>query len=260
MSETTWEERAEAYATFVERWEIFTRMADRLIDLAPDPEHLGAVIDVAGGTGLVTRRALERDPEALVHVVEPAASMLRHVRERLGERLAGSAQLSCEELDSYPHTANLILCSAAFHLIDAERALPAVASRLEPGGTFVFNLWWHGWEPTASPEPEPRWREALEAAARSADVELDLPEATPRRVLTPTTLEGACAASDLELVHEVRDEDSLSETFWIEFAAMSPSFLREVEEPTRTRLLERALERCTGEVGVKTTRIVLRRR
>ena len=118
----SWQERARAYQELTDRWSIFGRLAERLIDLLPSPVE-GPVIDLAAGAGLLSARLLQRHPQAQVYLVEPAEAMLELAVRRVGSRSIGHARMSAAQVDRVPLRAGAVLCSAAVHLVDETAGL-----------------------------------------------------------------------------------------------------------------------------------------
>ena len=126
----SWQERARAYQELTDRWSIFGRLAERLIDLLPSPVE-GPIIDLAAGAGLLSARLLHRHPQAQVYLVEPAEAMLELAVRRVGSRSIGHARMSAAQVDRVPLRAGAVLCNAAVHLVDETAVFPSVARVLK---------------------------------------------------------------------------------------------------------------------------------
>ena len=261
----SWQDRARAYQQFTEQWSLFPQLANRLVDLIPVP-FSGTAIDLAAGAGLVSACLLQRHPHARVYLVEPAEAMLALGLPQLGDRVIGHAQLRAEEIEHLSIQVDVVLCSVAMHLIDEARVFPRVAQCLKPDGLFIFNLWWHSWEPTAHINPGPQWRAVLEQALTELAErdELDeppvpLPPPAQPRIRTLTGLTQAAQQAGLTIVQTYTDTDHVPLRFFLEFSAMSASFLGQLSPARRAAVLQRAGARATQTVAIKTTRFVLQR-
>ncbi|MFC5065243.1 class I SAM-dependent methyltransferase [Actinomycetospora atypica] len=133
--------RATAFGTAADEY-------DRLRP-APHPDALAAVlppdarlvVDLAAGTGLVTRAVLA-STDAVVVAVEPDARML----DRLGGTRALRAQGVAEAIPVRSGTADAVLAASAWHWFDPEPATAEIARVLRPGGT--LGLLWSRADPT----------------------------------------------------------------------------------------------------------------
>ncbi len=255
----SWGERAAAYDALIRKHTILGELARRLVELVP--REACEVLDVGGGTGLVSGLLLGRRPAPAVHLCDPAPEMVAIARERLGPQLASARVLGAEQVNEDATPVDAAVANACLHLSELPRSLPAIAARLRPGAALVFNLWWHSWEPTAGDQrDDPLWRtplaEALQEAGHGPDL---LPDPAPRSApIAPTTLqqESDHAGMDLEVLGE--DRNTMTASFLLEFAAMDPSLLAGL--PGRERVLARAGELASGSTQVASTRFRLTRR
>ncbi|MFJ7526211.1 methyltransferase domain-containing protein [Streptomyces griseus] len=96
------------------------------------PDGCATVVDLAAGTGALTRSLVHR--VAHVIAVEPDPRMLGALRRNLpGSRaLSGTG----EQIPLPDGEADAVLVSMAWHWLDPERAVPEIARVLRPGGTF----------------------------------------------------------------------------------------------------------------------------
>jgi len=92
------------------------------------------VLDLAAGTGQVTRLLLARGLDVVA--VEPAPGMRKVLEHntRAARVLAGTA----EEIPLPDGSVHLVTVGQAFHWFDLERALPELARVLRPGGTLAL--------------------------------------------------------------------------------------------------------------------------
>lgn len=104
------------------------------------PERATTVVDLAAGTGLVTRVLLARPTPPAVVAVEPDARMLARVDGAL------RVQSTAEHLPLRAGSVDAVLASSAWHWFDAEVATAEIARVLRPGGT--LGLLWSRADPT----------------------------------------------------------------------------------------------------------------
>ncbi|MDQ1702118.1 MAG: hypothetical protein QOF57_1370 [Frankiaceae bacterium] len=102
------------------------------------PRHASRVLDLAAGTGLFTRRLVDRGLDVVA--VEPSDGMRAELTAALPgiEALAGLA----ESIPLPNASVDAVTVAQAWHWVDVERAVPEVARVLRPGGTFglVWNV------------------------------------------------------------------------------------------------------------------------
>jgi SAM-dependent methyltransferase len=108
------------------------------------------VLDLAAGTGKLTRLLVERFPRVIA--VEPLAGM-RAVLERVvpeAESLEGTA----EAIPLPDASVDAAFVAEAFHWFDAAAAARELARVLRPGGMLrlVFNVWKGPFRPSLGPE------------------------------------------------------------------------------------------------------------
>ena len=105
-----------------------------VLDLLP---ATGTVVDVAAGTGKLTRQLVDRaGPELrarLVVAVEPVAAM-RAIASQFAPTVAGTA----ESLPLSDGCADAVTVAQAFHWFDIPRALAEVRRVLKPDGTLLL--------------------------------------------------------------------------------------------------------------------------
>jgi SAM-dependent methyltransferase len=134
----TWlEEMSEAY----ERWLVPTLFAPFAADLAERVAALGPrrILELAAGTGVVTRAVLERTDAELT------ATDLNEGMIAVGRRNAEAAtwrQADALDLPFDDDSFDLVVCQFGVMFFPDKRAAFAEARRvLAPGGTFLFNVW-----------------------------------------------------------------------------------------------------------------------
>jgi SAM-dependent methyltransferase len=102
------------------------------------PEDARDVLEIGAGTGILTRRLVERVQHVIA--VEPDERMravLAAADPRV-EVLAGQA----EEIPADPSSVDVVIAQSAWHWVDESRAIPEVARVLRPGGR--LSLVWTG--------------------------------------------------------------------------------------------------------------------
>jgi trans-aconitate 2-methyltransferase len=94
------------------------------------------VLDAGCGSGRVTEELVALVPRGRVYAVDAAPSMVRHTRERLGDRVDAFCQ-DLVEL-SLPDPVEVVFSNATFHWVhDHERLFAALFAALAPGGRLL---------------------------------------------------------------------------------------------------------------------------
>jgi SAM-dependent methyltransferase len=127
--------RAERSGSFGAIAEDYDRLRPRPAEAAVDwlvPARCQVAVDVAAGTGLLTRALAARVPEVIA--VEPDERM----RAVLAERTPGVRALAGygESIPLPDGSADAVFVSSAWHWMDEPRAIPEIARVLHPGGRF----------------------------------------------------------------------------------------------------------------------------
>ena len=235
-----WNHAAEPYGRFIQKWVVFREFADRLVGEVP-ASFDGVAVDLGAGTGLVTARLLERCPRARVWLADPAEAMLVLARELLGDSIEGALRCSAEELAPELPDFDVALSSAAMHMADLERVIASVAARLRPGGCFLFNLWGHSFDETASADRWSTWREsALEALRRHGHHSVQLPESRPTRPVSRRSIEAWGVAAGLRAT-EIRVEPApVPAELSLDCASLFAGFLADLSPAERDEVLTTA--------------------
>jgi len=115
-----------------------------------DGVHGEIVLDLAAGTGKLTRLLVQRFPRVIA--VEPLAGM-RAVLERVVPR-AESLEGTAEAVPLPDASVDAAFVAEAFHWFDAPVAARELARVLRPGGMLrlVFNVWKGPFRPSLGPE------------------------------------------------------------------------------------------------------------
>jgi ubiquinone/menaquinone biosynthesis C-methylase UbiE len=95
-----------------------------------------AVLDLAAGTGKLTRRLVDLGAE--VTAVEPVTAMRRQLERVLPEVVAVDG--TAEEIPADDGSFDVVVVAQAFHWFDAAAALTEIARVLRPGGRLAI-LW-----------------------------------------------------------------------------------------------------------------------
>jgi len=241
----SWHSRAVAYDALISRWPLFTEMADKLIDALPGG-FVGHALDLAGGSGLLSDRLLLRYPQASITLIEPAINMLKLAKQRLGSDVS-LLNTTAEHFGSFNLSADAVLCSAAFHLMDESLVFPAIAETLYPGGIFAFNLWGHSFDETVNQEhmvdPLGFLQTAMQEHGETLGIHLPRMATRARSI---KKLERCASGSGLELDNYGITEHRTHARFGIEFSAMSENFLGHLETHKRLDVIKRAIELSSG--------------
>ena len=256
-----WSARADAYDRLCRRWEIFSRLSDRLVDLLP-ADLAGAVLDIGSGTGLTSERLLARHPDVEAILVEPSAAMLDLARRHLHGRRAHFLEMGLDGDRVREVRAVAAVASASMHFVDLDAALRTLSGVVAPGGHVAFNLWWHSWEETAERRCMIDWQPVAEAACRASGIEPPPPRARPAaKIKTRAELTDAARRHGFRLLAEHRDEDPTSARFGLEFESMDPDWpVKGLAPDAREALLARMQALAPGEPeALVSTRFLLRR-
>ena len=112
-------------------------------DLAWRAAQLGPrhVLELAAGTGVLTRALRARLPAATLTVTDIDPAMLARARASLGDR-AGFRLADCAALPFEDAAFDLAVCQVGVALFPRKcDAFQEVARVVRPGGTYVFNCW-----------------------------------------------------------------------------------------------------------------------
>jgi SAM-dependent methyltransferase len=94
------------------------------------------VLDLAAGTGIVTRELARRGAEVVA--LDPGTAMLRQLRRRAPRARAVRAR--GEALPFGDRALSGIVCATAWHWLDIDRAVSEARRTVRPGGFLA--LWW----------------------------------------------------------------------------------------------------------------------
>jgi SAM-dependent methyltransferase len=256
----SWDERAEAYDALCRRWEVFTLLSTRLIDMLPDRLD-GDVLDIGAGSGLTSCLLLDRHPECRVILVEPAHAMIDIARRHLAGRPARFLATGLDGPAVGALRAVAALASASMQFLDLEPAFATLARIVEPGGHVAFNLWYHHWEETAGRDDMGMygWIPIAKDVCREAGVEMAPPP--PRPVPKQRAdLMDATRRHGFELLAEQRDQDPSPVAYGVDFMAMDKAWpAAGLDASVRDALLRTMRDRAEGKVeAVGSTRFVFR--
>lgn len=241
-----WEARAPAYDRLCHRWEIFSLLSNRLIDLLPKNLQ-GPVLDIGAGSGLTSELLLARHPRCEAILIEPSEAMVNIARVNLAGRPARFFAMGLDQAARDLHAVAAI-ASASMQFLDLEPAFATFARVIAPGGHVAFNLWWHHWEETATGEMMSGWRSIARAACLEAQLPPpDTPAPAPD-AKTRTDLMNASRRHGFELLAEHRDEDLTWVGYGVEFMAMDADWpLKGCAPEARRALLNRMHELAQGK-------------
>lgn len=244
----SWHARAEAYHARTRRWNIFQTLAERLLDFFPE-NFDGSILDLAGGAGLVSAILLKKYPRATIHMLEPAKNMMRLAKSRLGRRVKKYYALRADEAGKISARFDAVVCNVSFHLMDEKKVFRAVSRVLKPGGVFCFNLWGHSYAPTAKCWTENPEKEFVHKALQKYGCKVEShPKSPPPRKRELKELKDAASSAGLKLSRAVINIDKLPVAFFIDFAAMTPTYPKQLTASKRNRVLADAKKFSGGLV------------
>lgn len=184
---------------------------DRVYDILRDRCRLGPttrVLEIGAGSGQATKRLVE----AGAHVValEPSEALAEQLTALLQMATGLEVVVSAfEDIDLAPSSFDLVAAATAFHWLDADAALPEIATILRPGGWLA--LWWNTFGDPASPDP---FHEATEPLMRDL-----APSPSAGAGALPFALDVAARTSELER-HEFQDVEYEAERWTLRLDAM----------------------------------------
>lgn len=256
-----WDARASAYDRLCRRWEIFSLLSNRLIDLLPTSLR-GPVLDVGAGSGLTSELLLARYPHCQAILIEPSEAMLNVARLNLAGRPVQFFAMGLDAAPAHEICAVAALASASMQFIDLEPAFATLARLITPGGYVAFNLWWHHWEETASRKCMTGWLDVAQAAC--LDAQLPPPPArasSPPKTKSRIELTNASRQHGFELLAERCDEYLTPIGFGVDYEAMDKDWpLKGCAQEDRQALLTKMHELAEGQFEpMVSTRFLLQR-
>src|SRR5258706_3794936 len=138
----SWDERAQAYDVLCRRWDVFTLLSTRLIDMLPAALD-GDVLDIGAGSGLTSELLLDRHPECRTILIEPAQGMIDIARTHLAGRPARFLTMGLDGPPVRDLRAVAAVASASMQLLDFEPDFDVLSRIIEPSGHMALNLWHH---------------------------------------------------------------------------------------------------------------------
>jgi ubiquinone/menaquinone biosynthesis C-methylase UbiE len=130
-------ENYEKYLTSV----FFTEPAKDIISRVP--KDTVSILELACGTGMVTRMLREKFPEAKITATDINPDMLKVAKEKLeGKSGIEWAEVNAEEIPYGDNTFDCVICQYGIMFVPDKQKMVGEAFRvLKPGGTFLFNTW-----------------------------------------------------------------------------------------------------------------------
>lgn len=161
MKKTKGEEARDAAAAYDQRlvpW-LFDHWADPLIDLAP-LQPFERVLDLACGTGLITRHLLLRlDSHGRVDGVDTDPAMLAHAAQTMSDARVTWHESVAEQLGFGDDSFDRVTCHQGLQFFaDPDAALSGIRRVLRGGGALTLAVW--------GPIADNPWPAALAEAAR----------------------------------------------------------------------------------------------
>jgi SAM-dependent methyltransferase len=241
-----WDARAAAYDRLCRRWEIFSLLSNRLVDLLP-ADLSGPVLDLGCGTGTTSQALLDRHPRCQAILIDPAEAMVNLARLNLAGRPAQFFPIGLDEISVRGLHVVAALASASMQFIDFEPAFDTLGRIVAPRGHVAFNLWWHHWEETAARECMTDSREVAEAVCREFRLPPPPPRALPTNVKNRSELMDASHRHGFRLLTEHRDEYPTPIGFGLDFDAMDVDWpVKGLSQDGRDALLAKMHEVSAG--------------
>lgn len=124
------------------RWAHYTQATLRATLEGLYPGAGERVLDLAAGTGELTRRLLDRRPDLRVIGLDQSREMLARGRAKQGGRPFALVQGGAGRMPFPAASFDRIVCANSFHLFDEpERALAEMRRVLRPGGGLTLTDW-----------------------------------------------------------------------------------------------------------------------
>lgn len=174
--------------------DFYRQVNTRLVNMA-DPRPGETIVDLACGTGMVSRIILEKLRNArdtVIIAVDHSAAALRQAMADLGsarDNVVRFVQSKGESLSEAVHgrADRLFLCNAIHYFSDKDGLVSEVAQTLKPGGTFAFNTaYFQGSQPPETEQFYRRWMFKAMRILHSQGLTINKKEekVEPRRMLT----------------------------------------------------------------------------
>jgi ubiquinone/menaquinone biosynthesis C-methylase UbiE len=108
-----------------------------------DPGSVATVLEIAAGTGHVTRHIRERIlPSAKLIASDISDEMLAVAKKKLGNLNIGWQHIDAQQLPFIDNSIDLVVCCFGYMFFpDKQKALAEVHRVLKPGGHFIFTTW-----------------------------------------------------------------------------------------------------------------------
>lgn len=105
-------------------------------------ENLSSILEIAAGTGQVTRLLKEKYPEARIVSSDINSDMLSVAKSIVGEKGIEWAIVNAEEIPFDANTFDSVVCQFGVMFIpDKQKSVNEVYRVLKPGGRFIFSTW-----------------------------------------------------------------------------------------------------------------------
>lgn len=153
----SWHDRANAYQSLINQYDVFQTMTTSLIDLLEKHRDKSKnnlkIMDFGSGTGLVSKLLIEHlgIGEDCFYLIDPAENMCEIARKNLPSahiyQITGE---KCLSIDGIPREQfDFILSNAAMHLMSEKDIYPVIARLLKcKTGRFLYTLWYHAFDET----------------------------------------------------------------------------------------------------------------
>ena len=108
-----------------------------------DPASVSVVLEIAAGTGRVTRHIRERiSSSAILIASDISEEMLAEAKRRLGHLDIDWQNIDAQQLPFTDNTIDLVVCFLGYMFVpDRQKAFAEVYQVLKPGGMFLFTTW-----------------------------------------------------------------------------------------------------------------------
>lgn len=106
------------------------------------PKNASSILELACGTGIVTKRVKENFPDAKITASDLNPDMMKVGKEKLPGDKIEWAVVNAEEIPYPDNSYDCVICQFGIMFVPDKQKMVSESCRvLKPGGTFIFNTW-----------------------------------------------------------------------------------------------------------------------
>lgn len=246
--------------------DFYRRVNTRLVDMA-DPRPGETIVDLACGTGMVSRLLLEKLRNArdtVIIAIDHSAAALRQAIADLGNARDGAIrfiQSKGEKLSEAVHSRadRIFLCNAIHYFKDKDNLVSEVSQTLKPGGVFAFNTaYFQGSQPPETEQFYRRWMFKAMRILHSQGLNISKEEKVePRRMLTAEQYTDLLKRHGFAVSRQEIEAVPMPVEGWAsisQYEDFAHGALPGVPLEKATEILKQAVSETYQELGLKTVR------